>query len=208
MPVSSTLVDRLRRMTAVSVSQYTIDSHTYWSDTDLTGALEGRICARLLQAEIDLIPTVKEGGGIEFVNGQVRLPGTLDTENASVISFGGTKIAGTTIHDDGRIEFTTSQVTSAPLLSGLCYDLNGAAADVLTDWAAAVKLGYDLSTDGQSLKRSQRHEQLLSQAEAFRARAVVGSINLGRSDSRPAGANTGKTRAALTAFERWGQWGG
>jgi len=208
MPVSSALVERLRRMTAVSDSQYQIDEHTHWTDEDLADVLSDRVCARLVQVPVELFSTVKEGGGVEFVNGQVRIVGTLDTESVTLVSFGGSKIAGATIHDDGRIEFATNQATTNPLLSGLCYDLNGAAADVLTEWAAAVKLGYDISTDGQSMKRSQRHAQLLTQAEDYRKRAVSSSIHMGRSDSRPSGRNSRSLSSVREAFERWGQWGG
>lgn len=206
MPVSSALVDRLRRMTAVSESQYTIVGTEFWSADDLQTVLEGRVCARLVQVEIELLPSVSTGGLLEFINGQVVVPGVLDTEGAIVTSFDGPVIEDATVHDDGRIEFATTQATTVPLLSCLCYDLNGAAADVLTDWASAVKQGYDISTDGQSLKRSQRHAQLLEQAKAFRARAVSGSVQLRRFDLARHDRGATRTGAAIAAFERLGRW--
>lgn len=202
MPASSTLVDRLRRMTAVGPDQYTIGNETFWGDEDLQGVLESRVCAHLVQAEVRLVSSIAEDGALQFVEGQIDVAGTLDADTAIVVDLSGAKIEDATVHGDGRVEFAEDQSSSVALLSGLCYDLNGAAADVLTDWASAVQLGYDISTDGQSMKRSQRHAQLLAQAEAFRARAVIGSISVGRSDVRPSGHRGSRTAAARRAFGR------
>lgn len=194
-------------MTGVGTAEYTINDRDYWTDDDLQKILDDRVCSGLLQAEVQLYPTVASGGGFKWVNGRVEFQGKLDVDNASVIAFNGAEISGgTTIRDDGRIEFTESQLSAIPLLSGLCYDLNGAAADVLTEWASQVKLGYDISTDGQQMTRSQRHSQLLEQAEAFRARAVIGSMRMMRGDVRPGRGRSRRTAAILRSFERWGRY--
>jgi hypothetical protein len=201
------LVNELRRMTAVGVAQYEVDGRAHWSDEDLKGVLARHVCARLLQAEVDLIPTTISGA-LVFLNGRVRLVGTLDTESASVTTWTGGTIPGTaTVHDDGRVEFTESQATAIPVLSGLCYDLNATAADVLDDWASALKLGYDIKSGDASLPRSQRHEMLLEQAKTYRARAVVGSAQMGRSDVRLGRGRSRRTDAALQSFKRLGRPG-
>jgi hypothetical protein len=202
------LVEDLRRMTAVAEAQYEIDGITFWSDEDLEKLIERHVCARLIQAEIQLIPSRTSEAALVFVDGRAPIAGTLDTESAAVVSWTGRPIPGTaTIHDDGRVEFTDNQVTAVPVISGLCYDLNSAAAAVLTDWASALKLGYDIKSGDASLPRSQRHAMLLEQAEAFRARAVVGTGQMGRSDVRPARSGSSRTDAVLKSFDRLGRPG-
>jgi hypothetical protein len=200
------LVDELRRMTSVGKEQYEVDGTKFWSDDDLLGLIGRNVCARLLQAQIDLIPTMVEGG-VKYVDGRAPVAGTLDVESATVTAWNGVALSGTfTLHDDGRIEFTDNQVSALPVINGLCYDLNAAAASVLTEWASALKLGYDIASGDSKLPRSQRHAMLLEQAEAFRSRAVVGSVTMTRSDVRR-GRGGGRTRAALKAFERLGNPG-
>jgi hypothetical protein len=199
------LVDDLRRMTAVSETQYEIDGSPFWDDEQLQASIEGRLCGHYVQAPIDLIPSISESGSLQFLDGQIPVNGTLDSEKVVVVNFGGSPIDGVTAHGDGRIEFKTDQATHVPLLTGLAYDLNGAAADVLTAWAAAVQQGYDVTIDGQQMRRSQRHEQLLKQAETYRARAVVGTVKLHRTDVRMRRGS--RTTAAMQAFERLGHPG-
>lgn len=193
------VVADLRRMTAVATDQYTIDGRKYWSDEDLEEVLVQRISEHLLQAPVRLIPTVEGSGKVVAKNGEVEISGTLDPETVTVVEVNGAAIEGVTAHRDGRLEFATDQSFHVPLITGLAYDLNGAAADVLTDWAAAVKDGYDVTLDGQSMTRSQRHSQLLKQAEAFRARSPIGSVRMRRRDVR---SRRGGARSLLTAWER------
>lgn len=182
----SEIVDELRRMAAVAPDQYEIDGTVYWTDEQLQAVLDKRVSDRLLQAPVESIFTLNEASSLEVRNGQVDVAGRLDTDTAHVFNRSGVSVAGVAVHPDGRLEFATDQTGHPLLLTGLAYDLNAAAADVLTDWAAAVKGGYDISVDGQELKRSQRHAQLLEQAKAFKARGVAGSVRLHRSDVRPA----------------------
>lgn len=60
-------------------------------------------------------------------------------------------------------------------VTGWYYDLQGAAADVLDEWAAKEKLSFDFSADGQSFKRSQKAERLLALAAECRKQAWAGS---------------------------------
>jgi hypothetical protein len=200
-----TLVAELRSMTGVGEDQYESAGVMRWSDAELEAKLLQRISARLVQARIELIPTIGELGGMVFLNGEVRFEGTLDVEEASVVSFWGGPINGDfTVSPNGFVEFTESQISTSPLLSGIAYDLNGAAADVLTDWASAVKLGYDITTDAQTLTRSQRHAQILEQAENFRKRATIGSVQLVRRDVKGGGGGGHRTKAIEDSFDKWG----
>jgi hypothetical protein len=200
------LVDELRRMTSVGPAQYEVNEKAFWSDEDLEGLIGRNVSRRLLQSQIDLIPTVADGL-VVYVNGRAPVAGLLDVESAAVTRWNGEELSGTfTLHDDGRVEFTDNQVSALPAITGLCYDLNAAAAAVCTEWASAVKLGYDIASGDAKLPRSQRHAMLLEQAEAFRSRAVVGSVQMGRSDMRGRRGGS-RTRAIRTAFDRLGNPG-
>lgn len=201
--MSTTLVTKLRQMVAASDSEYTIGTTTFWTDDQLEALIDARVCARLIQTQIDLIPSTSPSGHIEFLNGRVLFPGTLDTDTATVVAYTGGEIAGdVTIFDDGRLDFTADQMTANPMLSGLAYDLYGAAADLLTSWSAAIKSGVDIAEDGQSFKRSQGHDQMLKQIDLFRARSVAGTVQLGRSDRH--GRRGRRSDAVLASWRRWG----
>lgn len=200
------LIATLRRLTGAGPTEYRIGADTYWTDEQLQDVIDARVSARLIQAQVELIGSIDDEGRTVFVNGRVRFPGTLDTATATVVDTGGQAISGATIHDDGRVEFAADQVSTTPLLSGLAYDLYGAGADVLTSWASAVKGGVDIAEDGQSFKRSQGHQQISAQAAALRAKAVVGTVSLSRSDLRGRRRHGGspRTSAVVKSFRRWG----
>ena len=181
----SEIIDELRRMAAVAADQYTIGTTAYWIDEQLGALLDKRVSARYLQAPVERIRTRDSKGIFVIVNGEVEVAGRLDVDTAVVIDNTGSTIAGVTFHPDGRMEFDADQSSRPLFLTGLAYDLNAAAADVLTDWASAVKEGYDVTADGQTLTRSQRHKQMLEQAKTFRNRALAGSVRMHRSDVRP-----------------------
>jgi hypothetical protein len=204
---STMLVAELRRMTSVGTTQYEVDGRAFWSDEDLSGLIGQNVSRRLLQSQIDLMPTILDGA-VVYVNGRAPVAGILDVASAVVTRWDGVELSGTfTLHDDGRIEFTDNQVSALPVISGLCYDLNAAAATVCTEWASALKLGYDIASGDSKLPRSQRHAMLLEQAETFRSRACVGSVQMTRSDGRRGRGEGSHARAARRAFRRLGNPG-
>jgi hypothetical protein len=203
----SALVEDLRRMTAVEVAQYEVAGKPFWSDGALAEILGRHVCLRMLQAPVYLIETIDADSGLVFVNGRAPTLGTLDIESATVTTWTGSPIAGeVTVHDDGRIEFTENQATDVPVISGLCFDLNSAAADVLVQWAADLKLGYDIKSGEAELPRSQRHAMLLTQAETYRSRAVAGSGQMSRGDLRGHGRSS-RSDAVRRSFARLGRPG-
>lgn len=199
------LVAELRSLTGVGTESYESAGIKRWSDAELEAKLGTRVSGIFVQSPVELIPSLSPEGGLEFLAGRVPVDGSLDVDTATFVTFWGGQIPGKgTVTPFGFCTFTESQVASMPLLSGTAYDLYGAAADILTDWASAVKLGYDLTTDGQTLKRSQRHEQLMDQAEDFRKRAVIGSVRMERRDVKADNRSRVRTRALLESFNRWG----
>ena len=82
----------------------------------------------------------------------------------------------------GRVTFTTDQAGTALYLTGRSFDVYGAAADALTDWAQKVSLQFDFSSDQQTFSRSQKQAMLLSAAERYRRQARTRRANITRPD--------------------------
>jgi hypothetical protein len=190
------MIDRLRRMTAVRADEYKVGDTSYWTDLDLASTLERRASDRLLQRPVRLSATLNAQGESEWINGLAVVRGTLDVEAATVTAVDGSAIDAVTIFEDGRLEFEDSVLSAAPRLTGMAYDLDGAAYDVLTEWASALKLNYDIrDADGRALARSQRPAQLLEQAAVYRGRALPSTTSL----SAP---HRGRTSQIVRAFDQ------
>lgn len=82
----------------------------------------------------------------------------------------------------GRVTLTTNQAGTALYLTGRSFDVYGAAADALTDWAQKVSLQFDFSSDQQTFSRSQKQTMLLSAAERYRRQARTRRANITRPD--------------------------
>lgn len=80
----------------------------------------------------------------------------------------------------GRWTFGTSQ--TGVLLTGWCYDLYGAAADLLEAWAGKAAGDYDFTADGATFHRSQKAEGLRKLAAEYRKKAWVRSVLQVRGD--------------------------
>jgi hypothetical protein len=194
------LVDRLRQMIGATATEYTIGATAYWTDSQLQQTLDGHVSARLVQAPVEVYSTIVAGGIVEK-DGRIPARGTLDLDTLVICDLTGHEYdpGDFEAFDDGRITFTESQISAGPLASGLAYDLNAAAAAVLRDWAAAIKLGYDVETDGTSMSRSQRHRQMLAQAETFASKALPGTIKL-------ANGPVSRRSRLLRSFDRIGRY--
>jgi len=81
----------------------------------------------------------------------------------------------------GHWTFATSQVPPV-LITGACYDVYGAAADVLEEWAAKEKLAFDFSSDGQSFSRSQKARALTDLSQLYRRKQWPRTVRMERSD--------------------------
>lgn len=74
----------------------------------------------------------------------------------------------------GHWTFTAGQ-TPPVYITGFSYDLFGAAADALEQWASTEKLNYDFSANGTSFHESQKVTALLDLATRYRKQMRVGS---------------------------------
>ena len=57
-------------------------------------------------------------------------------------------------------------------VTGYSYDVYGAGADLLEEWAGIVKLKFDFSRGDQKLSRSQMIASLLQLADSYRAKQM------------------------------------
>lgn len=81
----------------------------------------------------------------------------------------------------GKWTFTSS--TNPPVyLSGVVYDLYGAAADMLEQWLAKVKTDYDFLSSGRTFKRSQQADGIERLMKMYRNRQWVTHSLMVRTD--------------------------
>ncbi|MDP9350797.1 MAG: hypothetical protein M3P51_04560, partial [Chloroflexota bacterium] len=88
----------------------------------------------------------------------------------------------TSDYQEGRWTFATSTSPSVYLV-GKTYDIYGAAADLLEQWAARLARRYDISDSNSSYKRSQPAERLESLARTYRQQQRVRVVSMSRSDA-------------------------
>jgi len=81
----------------------------------------------------------------------------------------------------GHWHFTSSQAPPV-FVSGSVYDVHGAAADLLEQYAAAVSLQFDFTSGAQQFSRSQQVKALLELAQTHRAQAWVRDLAATRPD--------------------------
>mgnify|MGYP007071609909 CR=1 FL=1 len=169
-----TLIDDLRQMVAAS--------ETEWSNTQLDQVLDGNRSLINFQP-IEWHPT-RTTDGAEYKRGSVNvgLALTPGTAGGTVQTAAGSAVTGWTLSRDGWIEFASDQGGGDLRFTGWAYDLNAAAAEVCDAWAARLKGMVDVTSDDQSLKLSQKVENLKSLARDFRAKAPIKQGALTRGD--------------------------
>jgi hypothetical protein len=70
-------------------------------------------------------------------------------------------------------------------ITGKIYDLYASAADLLEYWAAVLVGAYDVSVDGQTLKRSQLMQAKMMLAQSYRRKAKPSIAKMTRNDAMP-----------------------
>jgi hypothetical protein len=199
--VDQALIDTVRRLVGADSDSYTLDEIAYWTDAQLETLIGEHVSGRYLQVPVTLYGQISGQGRTEFRSGRVTVRGRLDTSSVVIVDLAGDPVDGATVHDDGRVTFTADAARAGPLFSGVGYDVHAAAAEALEQWASAVKLAFDITTDGQTLTRSQRYTQLVDRARQERARSLPGTVTLTRPDVRPAHARP----PVMRGFRRWGR---
>lgn len=82
----------------------------------------------------------------------------------------------------GRFTFTEHH--DSVLITGKSYEMTEAAGEIIQAWMGKVKFEYDLTADGNSLKRSQKLEHLKQLAQQYGVAGYgVGFSTLTRQDA-------------------------
>lgn len=90
--------------------------------------------------------------------------------------------------EPASLEFTAPTVPGQlpPVFAtGKVYDLNLAAADLLTMWGSVLSSAYNISVDGQNLQRSQLMTAKLTLAALYRRKAKPRVMKMTRTDIAP-----------------------
>ena len=87
----------------------------------------------------------------------------------------------------GQWTFTTARRSPILWITGTSYDVFGAAAELLEQWAATVKLEFGFSSDGQRFDRQHKHKMLLDLAVEYRKRQRPRTASMVRSDTEGGG---------------------
>ncbi len=172
------LVAHVRRLAAVGTAEYTTADQAWWTDDQIEGVLAGHrrdIVGEQLTPE----KTMVGGGSAQWRTYRSRyrnLGGAITIED----SLGDDRGTATYTVDraHGVVTFDADQAGTALYLTGASYDPHGAAAEVLEAWAAHESLRFDMTTDGQSFRRSQKADALEKRAGEQRRRAWAKGLRL------------------------------
>ena len=93
----------------------------------------------------------------------------------------GTITPSTFNYIEGKFRFTTAPTRPVRAV-GFYYDLEGAAADLCEEWAAAVKLCVTFSDGSDQFDLNAQYAHLINLAEKFRRKQRTISVTIARSD--------------------------
>jgi hypothetical protein len=181
------LVAELRAYTATGINDYSIADVPFWSDAQLQDVLDHHkleIKQQPLDFESEWAGT---GAGSIVMKESYVGRGNLEqgTTNFIIYEAGGSALPGTMYSVDytrGEITFVNDQAGSARFITAYSYDLNAAAADVWRRKMSYYATAYDISTDGNSMKRSQLIQQCKLMADYYASQQEIQSAFIGRSD--------------------------
>lgn len=170
----SELISVLRGMGDAELGDWTRGTANYWDSTQLEIILD-RHRREVWREPLTRIPRVEasvtsyyeyrsQWSNFEQTTGGTAIFWLEDSTGANV---------GTANYSvdylNGRITFTADQGGTIYYLTGRAYDLDGAAADVWRVKGSHYALAYDISTDNQSLKRSQLLDHCARMADYYDA---------------------------------------
>lgn len=139
-------------------------SSAVFEDQELQDALDLRR-AEVNECALAWRPQTAEGGTVTYHDyyaprGRWEADPTLKSRSYAVLT------PDTADLLTGHWTFTANQVPPI-FITGVTYDLHGAAYDVLQIWAGKVALEFDFQTDNQQFERSQKRIGLIAQAQAY-----------------------------------------
>jgi hypothetical protein len=156
-------------------------SQQFTDDTIQDVLDESRITVRqaLLRPEV----TINPGGGFVYTDYYASVG---QWEDDLVLQNGSWQTVTPLTSDNltGHWTFANTAPGQIPplLITGKYYDTYLASAVLLERWAASWARSYDFSADGQSFRRSQAAQAMLTQAREYRKQARPQFIRLDRDD--------------------------
>ncbi len=181
------LITELRGMTNAGYEDYKVAGAYYWSDKHLQDALD-RYRADVLEEDLYAVQQTRNGTTyyLEYRSQFGNLEGVASgTSVFKLDNAAGTNLSGTLWTADyqrGVITFNNDSLGSTVLLTARSYDLNAAAADVWRRKMAHYAEAYTISTDRQSLQRSQLIQQCQVMADYYAGQARPQVLNMMRGD--------------------------
>lgn len=183
------LIDRLRSMTQVGASDWTLGTATFWDGDHMQQVLDAHR-HDFFRCPLRPQPKHTGGGSIQYLDYYAEYGNLEKTSGGSLIfiveNSAGTDKGTATWSADymrGVVTFTTDQKGTVYYLTGRTYDLNGAAADIWrmkADHYAGTH--FDFSTDNMRVNRSQVVTHSLTMADQYAAKAWAHSRQMLRGD--------------------------
>ncbi|MBI4496850.1 MAG: hypothetical protein HY689_02985 [Chloroflexi bacterium] len=184
------LIDQVRTLTQASTAEYTLGTASFWDDDHVQELLDGHR-VDVYRELLTPIPKHVGGGSIQWLEYRSQFRNLEQTDGGTAVfivedSTGADSGTAnwTADYQRGIVTFTADQRGTSYFLTGRAYDLYGAAADLLTAWAAREKLQFDFSTDGQRFHRSQKVKMLMQMAVEYRRQQWPRTAAMVRSDIR------------------------
>lgn len=130
------------------------------------------------------LPTFQANGNIVYLDFYSDIAPWEDDYQLQDLSYT-TITASVTLYEPlvGHWAFATQPNGVAVRITGKVYDLYGAAADLLEQWAATLKLGFDFSSDDQRFRMDQQGTMIIETAARYRALAWPRSMRSVQGDA-------------------------
>jgi len=182
------IIAELRGLANASYEDYKVAGVYYWADKHLQDVLD-KNRYDFLEEDLYAVQQTRNGTTyyLEYRSGFGNLEGVgSGTGVFKLDDAAGTNLSGTLWTADyarGVVTFNNDTLGSSVLLTGRSYDLNAAAADVWRRKAGYFAEAYNVSTDRQSLQRSQLIDHCYQMADYYAGQGRPISINLMRGDN-------------------------
>lgn len=152
----------------------------HFEDADIQRFADGN--RRLLRYHpLEAVPLYLPGGLVRYEEFCLFAAGMLEGSPALFDSSYNSVTATSVDAENGLITVAT-RTNSTLYFSGAVFDLAGAAADGLEEWAAELSRAFDTDDGETSVKRSQMAKSMREQAGVYRAQQGATSVPMGRSD--------------------------
>ena len=177
------LITLLRGMCDAGTADYTVASTAHWSDDQLEDALERH---RFDAFNEEMTAQDEYTGGSVIYKSYYHPRRNFEGGTAlKVLDVNGDAVSSSLYTADplrGVIVFASNTAGASYYLSGACYDVESAAADVWRRKAAHYAQAYNISTDNQRLDRGQMIQAALQMAQIYDGQARPGNILIVRGD--------------------------